>query len=109
MTWNQKRQVCVGRASIRKRKKRIRCHTFPVEKSFKILGYIFNPAEKMQDILDAECKQSMVERRKQSCTVENKIGSESWTWSRAAQERIKGWETKVMRRPFRFKRRRKNR
>ena len=35
-------------------------HTFPFEKSFKILGYIFNPVEKMQDILDAECKQSMV-------------------------------------------------
>ena len=29
--------------------------------------------------------------------------SESWSSSRAALDRLKGWETKVMRRSFRFK------
>ena len=32
------------------------------------------------------------------------LKSDNWSWSTAALDKIKGWETKVMRRLFRFKR-----
>ena len=101
-------------------------HNFPFERSFMILGYIFNPARKMQDsleeIMNATCERSLVERRedlqKQRYTVENNMqengghlvysvycfGSENCSWSTAILERIEGGETKVMRRLFRFNR-----
>ena len=31
------------------------------------------------------------------------LGSENWSWSQAILDRIEGWETKAMRRLFRFK------
>ena len=65
-------------------------HEFPFDRSFKILGYIFNPSKR---------KQSMVERRedlqKQECTVENKAQKNGGS----SLLRIRFWERKLVLEP----------
>ena len=90
----------------------------PIRKKFHDPGILLQsrwPKAKQLLRKDARCKQSMVERRvdprKQRCTVVYLNAEERWIEStaysaleRAILDRIKGWETKVMRRLFRFKR-----
>ena len=101
-------------------------HTFPSDKSFKILGYIFKPAGKIQDSLDGRMQSAnkacwrdvkiykskdVPWRRKcrrmldQACSVLC-FGSERWSWSRATFTELQ--VGKVMRRLFRFNRGRRN-
>ena len=85
-------------------------HTLPFEKSYKILGYTFNQARRMQDSLDetmwsankacwrdvkfyrskdvpwrVKCRK-MVEQVDSACC----FGSESWSWSGAILDRLQG-------------------
>ena len=89
--------------------------------SFKILGYISNPAGKSQESF-AESQQGVVEGRKdiqkKRRAVEDKVqhnggaqvysvfcfACESWSCGRTVLDKIKGWETNMMRRLFRFRR-----
>ena len=81
-TWNPNQQVCGGQAPMQG------LHKLLFEKSFEILGYIFNPAKcKTACRNDAMCEQRMVERSEdlpqQRCTMENQNAEECWTNSTA--------------------------
>ena len=90
---------------------------------YEILGYTFNQAGLTQDCLEDRMHNSKttwwrdvkIYRRQDVpwrmrcrrivvhvCSVFC-LGSENWTWSQAILDRIEGWETKAMRRLFRFK------
>ena len=79
-------------------------HKFLFEKKFKILGYTFNEAGRTQDSLE-DRMQSATKADVGPSLQRILFGSEGWSWSRAILDRRKGWETKVMRRPLRFRRR----
>ena len=99
-------------------------HQLPFEEKFKILGHIFNQAGRTQDSLEERMQSAnkawwrdvKIYRSKDvpwrvKCMVMLEhvysvfcFGSESWSWSRAILDRMKGWETKAMRPFFRLKR-----
>ena len=95
-------------------------HRFPIEEKFKFLG--MNRQGKAHDAIE-ESLQSANEawwrdvniyrskdvlwRIKCRRMVEQfyrvfSFGSENWSWTQKTQERVKGWETNTMIRPFRF-------
>ena len=101
--WNP-RQVCGGRALKRKKKRgyvdqdkkkvRIGSHS---TKSFKILGYIFNPAGEMQESLAGRMQSASKAWWRDAKIQESKNVACRLVWNRSILDRINGWETKVMR------------
>ena len=94
-------------------------HRIPFEDNFNTLGFSLNRWEKRQDCLEEGCKQGLERRedlQRQRRALESEVqkdggmclscffgfGSGKWSWSQATLDRIKGWETKAMRRLFRF-------
>ena len=87
------------------------CHRFPFEELFKILGCTMNRQAankawwrdakiyRSKDVSWRERCRRMVEH---VCNVFC-LGNENWSGSRATMDRIRKWETKAMRRVFRFK------
>ena len=99
-------------------------HRIDFEEFFEIRGFSLNRQGKTHEGIEERmqnAKHGMVERcadlQKQRRAVESEVqqdggtcllrlffGSENWSLSQAALDRIKAWETKAMRRLVRFKR-----
>ena len=91
-------------------------HRIPLEEHFKILGFSLNRQQKTKDCLEermqnankAWCRDKKIYRSRDvpwraTCMVEHVygvpcFGSENLPWSHATLDKIKGWETKAMRR-----------
>ena len=104
-----------------------RRHRKPFEDNFKVLGFTLNRQGKTQDSLEERIENANEAWWRDATFYRSKdipwrvkcrrmvkhvysvfcCGSENWSWRHASLDIIEGWETKAMRRVFRFKKKKR--